>query len=955
MQRYYVMRKELALGIIFFLLLPCMIPSIGQNVGEKSILSSSKGNILYVGGSGSGNYTRIQDAINDSDTGDIVYVYNESSPYYEHLVIQKSISLIGEDTFSTEINGSLLDNSLDTVIVTGDHVVIKRFRFTDNLGYYYQAAVKAMADYLTLSDCIIQDNAWVGISLVGASFCQILDCELYGNLMAVNLVNSGGNTIQNCVCHENSDAISLYQTSDNNQLIDCTCFSNSFNSIHIQQSSGNQITGCVCENGYEGISLAYAPNTIMKNNTMMNNYANFGIGSSSVSDFYCDIDTSNTINGKPMYYIIGRSNLLFDESMEIGFLGLVDCYNISVKNCDFSNNFEGMMIAGTSNSFIENCSFLNNDGHGMYLISSLDNMVRNCTFRNGFFDGIFLYDSSNNTLEKCRISDSSAGVRLDRSTENIVLEQTVDACLVGILFGASGNNTLRGNEMFQCGLQVTGDSPFDYVNDVDATTLVNGKPVYYYVNEHNRTIPSNAGQVILISSSNCTISSLNLSDVSIGIELAYSSLNIIANNVLSANRLAGIDFDGASNNMNIIRDNIIQGNNYGIDVDSSMSNTIQDNLLSENGLAISFDSSGENILVGNSIQNGSYGMYFDYSFSNRLVNNSIRNASSFGLYFLSSSGNILTTNKMVNCSFMVYGNSLDEYFNSVDVSNTVNGKPLCYLMNQIDYKVREDAGEVILVNSSHCIVKDLNLDSGTVGITLAYSSHNMIQGNIIKNQSMTGIDLSSGDSDDNTILGNTIKQNGYGIDIEYCTGSTLKYNTICSNNYGVLLYNAIDTSIKRNTIVKNYLGIDAIQATGSSIHLNNIFLNTLYGLSVDACSVSAQRNWWGALTGPTVKGEGNGDHLKAVRNAQITYVPWHRLPVLIGGLLRLILPNNHQKNSIDHQFILPDPMFFEPSHTCSDNLAIHGMKNLKMTQEQTVLPKEVLEQKLDTYFFSHFL
>ena len=80
---------------------------------------------------------------------------------------------------------------------------------------------------------------------------------------------------------------------------------------------------------------------------MVNNYANFGIGSLFVSDLYCDIDTSNTINGKPMYYLIGENDRVFDESMEIGFLGLVDCQNISVKNLHFTNNFEGMLLAGT--------------------------------------------------------------------------------------------------------------------------------------------------------------------------------------------------------------------------------------------------------------------------------------------------------------------------------------------------------------------------------------------------------------------------------------------------------------------------------------------------------------------------------------------------------------------------------------------------------------------------------
>ena len=132
-----------------------------------------------------------------------------------------------------------------------------------------------------------------------------------------------------------------------------------------------------------------------------------------------------------------KDNLLFDETIEIGFLGLIDCENISVQNSDFRNNFEGMVLAGTSSSVIENCSFMNNEGHGMYLISSLGNLVRNCTFTDGFFDGIFLYDSSNNIVETCSISGSAAGVRLEESTQNTLLQETIDDCVVGIFFGAS--------------------------------------------------------------------------------------------------------------------------------------------------------------------------------------------------------------------------------------------------------------------------------------------------------------------------------------------------------------------------------------------------------------------------------------------------------------------------------------------------------------------------------------
>jgi hypothetical protein len=49
--------------------------------------------ILYVDGSGLGNYTKIQDAIDDSSDEDTLFVYDDLSPYYENLIIDKQIHL----------------------------------------------------------------------------------------------------------------------------------------------------------------------------------------------------------------------------------------------------------------------------------------------------------------------------------------------------------------------------------------------------------------------------------------------------------------------------------------------------------------------------------------------------------------------------------------------------------------------------------------------------------------------------------------------------------------------------------------------------------------------------------------------------------------------------------------------------------------------------------------------
>jgi len=85
--------KWLAVGIILLFVGVTIAPAIAQNT-EKS--QSSRGDWLYVGGSGLGNYSKIQDAIDNASDEDTVFVYDDSSPYYENLEIDKSIKLLGE-------------------------------------------------------------------------------------------------------------------------------------------------------------------------------------------------------------------------------------------------------------------------------------------------------------------------------------------------------------------------------------------------------------------------------------------------------------------------------------------------------------------------------------------------------------------------------------------------------------------------------------------------------------------------------------------------------------------------------------------------------------------------------------------------------------------------------------------------------------------------------------------
>ena len=117
-------KKPLTVVIIVLLLLVNIIPSTAQDT--KNPLPTSGGKWWYVGGSGPGNYTRIQDAIDNASDGDTVFVYDDLSPYYHPIVIKKSICLMGEDKDTTiidmrkrEIEAIKIDYPTNNVIITG--------------------------------------------------------------------------------------------------------------------------------------------------------------------------------------------------------------------------------------------------------------------------------------------------------------------------------------------------------------------------------------------------------------------------------------------------------------------------------------------------------------------------------------------------------------------------------------------------------------------------------------------------------------------------------------------------------------------------------------------------------------------------------------------------------------------------------------------------------------------
>ncbi|MCX6663440.1 MAG: right-handed parallel beta-helix repeat-containing protein [Euryarchaeota archaeon] len=254
------------LGVVCLVMMLLAAVNTVSSTTKKDRPSMMKdGHTLYVGGSNPGNYSKIQDAIDNASDGDTVFVYDDSAPYYENIAINVSIHLIGENRNTTSIEGGNYAVSIfvDGVTVSGFrisnvgdfwnccgfYVISQRNNISNNNivnnlrmnGIYLDGA-----SYNTIYGNLIENNNYHGIRLEYTSHNIIMNNRIVNNRgFGILLAESGDNLlIGNTVKQSFNDGLSLGDNCVNN-----TIFHNNF--IDNQENAYDE-TGNTWDNGSSG-------------------------------------------------------------------------------------------------------------------------------------------------------------------------------------------------------------------------------------------------------------------------------------------------------------------------------------------------------------------------------------------------------------------------------------------------------------------------------------------------------------------------------------------------------------------------------------------------------------------------------------------------------------------------------------------------------------------------------
>lgn len=277
------------------------------------------------------SYDAIQEAINAANIGDSLYVSNGT--YYENVVVNKTVSLIGQNKSNTIIDGSDNENPL---LVTADGVSINGFTIQGSGAVLIRAGV--YIDHSSdskISDNVIKNNDY-GILISYSGQTSVLNNTLVSNIRGIGLISSTKNIIANNNLSQNTElGIQLLYSPSNH-------FSR--NNVSLCTNYAIELSSCI-------------GNTFLDNRLSSNDYG-FHVLSSNNNNFS---DNHISYNEHGIYLRSSQDNIFTENNISLNTQGVwlhSSPNNVFLKNC-LINNQNSLRLIVSDNNIIYHNNFIN--------------------------------------------------------------------------------------------------------------------------------------------------------------------------------------------------------------------------------------------------------------------------------------------------------------------------------------------------------------------------------------------------------------------------------------------------------------------------------------------------------------------------------------------------------------------------------------------------------------------
>lgn len=326
-------------------------------------------------------------------------------------------------------------------------------------GFYY--GIRLDSSNYNKIDSVTTKNNRNGIYLSSSNYNTVSNNEITTSISyGLGIISSkNNNTSNNTIGPGNAYGISQENTGNYNTYENNNVFQNSNTGIRTYWSSYITLrNNTVTSNAYDGIVISAGDRIVLLDNVMSGNgfggangKSNFSISGGDMSTN--NIDESNTVESKPIYYKKGETNKTYDGSMNIGSFYCINCDSITVKDLTLTEHAPKIYFWHTNNSFVEGISSPDKSTAASLSYSS------NNTFSKSTFDYISIgYQSNNNTLYNNNFMRNSYSANVSGSTGNLF---NLELPTGGNYWKANANNCIDDNNDEIC------DSTYIFNGGVD--------------------------------------------------------------------------------------------------------------------------------------------------------------------------------------------------------------------------------------------------------------------------------------------------------------------------------------------------------------------------------------------------------------------------------------------------------------------------------------------------------
>lgn len=229
--------------IIILALIITSIPTVRSEYTSKTTKT------IIVDINGNGDFTKLSEAINNSQNGTTIRIY-DGVYRIRNIWLQKETKIIGNGSEKTYIQAR------DSFVITANNCHIEKIKYTgisgftiesDNniikncsIGHFIEFSIDlsfAFNNQILNNEIFNVSN--VGIALSGSDNNKIIGNHIFNCGRGIRLISSNENEIRDNIFEKNIKGVDVYGY--NNVIKGNKCFSNSMNDIYIDGYSGDNI------------------------------------------------------------------------------------------------------------------------------------------------------------------------------------------------------------------------------------------------------------------------------------------------------------------------------------------------------------------------------------------------------------------------------------------------------------------------------------------------------------------------------------------------------------------------------------------------------------------------------------------------------------------------------------------------------------------------------------------